>query len=271
MIPPTEKAEQDEEDRALAMMALGHKKVQIQNQAKETAAVDAAEDLLQKQKRAGVDVLQSDDVLTVGDLPESLRAEFEGLISQGLMTATSIDAAELRGLMAMAEEDARNVVELFKGTDLTKVTKHPKLLPQSQMLTVFLCFCLLQRKQIGNKTRFLAGIMRRVEQQKRQASSESTGDQVPNKAHKNRKVQKQEQEEVDAILREEGLLDESEGSKVIATVMDVMCSKRAEYCGIGCSWKKLKGSLRNHSTMICCCTRFRCVDHTPRCRNSSTR
>ena len=62
--------------------------------------------------------------------------------------------------------------------------------------------------------------MRRVQQQKhrpaetKDAAADEHAPAANANEYRNRKAQKKEQEEVETILREEGLLDESEGAKV---------------------------------------------------------
>jgi len=201
-------ANQDEEDISLAMQALGHS-LPGEAPSDKQKVIDKEEktkDLKERQQKAGVrshDVAKEWDDAT-GQLHELPREALRALVSSGQLTPGEIDAFEVTSLGSFPPEDALKIVSLM--------AEGGKL------------------KKVGNKSGFLAGIMRRFtkEAQKNAAvgaslpvNSEGGGggtageeSEVADVAVGSRRERKKlEAAEVQAILEEEGALEEEEGKQ----------------------------------------------------------
>jgi len=205
-------AEQDEEDKELAMLVLGHSSAKTgerlgDKQAKATQE-KKSQDLKVRQEKAGIGLVKEEswDAL-MALLPEAVRAVLEGIISGGFLKAGEIDAYEMKSLAALPAERGVEVLYLFsEGANL---------------------------KKAGNKSAFLAGIMRRqsasvpnkptvaeaaareetASAKKAEEEEEDLADQSE-QAISRRALKRQEQAEIQAIIDEEGIAEEEEGQQV---------------------------------------------------------
>jgi len=226
-------AEQDEEDRELAMLVLGHASAKTGERLGDKTAKLVKEkkssDLKTRQEKAGVGLVTEqrwEDLVEA--LPESVRAVMEGIISGGFLKAGEIDAYEMRNLANFPPEQGVEILYLFsEGSNL---------------------------KKAGNKSGFLAGIMRRFasavakkveedsspqpQQQQLKSSSKTELKDTPGdkessqndvvvdddadvaeedkqdqseEALSRRARKKQEQDEIRAIMEAEGFAEEDEG------------------------------------------------------------
>lgn len=214
-------AEQDEEDRELAMLVLGHssaktgerlgdKQAKVQKEKK-------SQDLKARQEKAGIGLVKEESWAALLELlPGAVRAVLEGIIGGGFLRAGELDAYEMKALAAFPPEQGVEILYLFgEGANL---------------------------KKAGNKSGFLAGIMRRyssaAENPKQQAppaaadvpaadlhdgaakrlgadgedSDDDPADQSE-QALSRRALKKKEQEEIQAIIDEEGIAEEEEGKQ----------------------------------------------------------
>ena len=204
-------AEQDEEDKELAMLVLGHSSAKTgerlgDKQAKATQE-KKSQDLKVRQEKAGIGLVKEEswDAL-MALLPEAVRAVLEGIISGGFLKAGELDAYEMKSLAALPAERGVEILYLFsEGTNL---------------------------KKAGNKSAFLAGIMRRQSASvptkpavavaaareeetvsvKKVEEEEDLTDQSE-QAISRRALKRQEQAEIQAIIDEEGIADEEEGQQ----------------------------------------------------------
>lgn len=207
-------AEQDENDRELAMLVLGHassktgerlvdKEVKV-GKDKKTLDIKA------RQEKAGIRLLAGDSwEALMALLSESVRAVLEGIISGGFLKAGELGAFEMRALAGFPPEQGVEILYLFsEGSNL---------------------------KKAGNKSGFLAGIMRRYtatkaaerearleESQQRKidcvggddsAAEVEKGGEGDEAALSRRAQKKQEQAEIQAIIEQEGIAEEDEGKQ----------------------------------------------------------
>jgi hypothetical protein len=231
-------ADQDDEDRELAMIALGHAQVgqrvsdQVARQ-REQAKVD---ERVRKQQKAGVGMLKESWGDLMGLLTPGVREAVEGMVIQGGVKETEIDSDEIKSLASFSEEQGLAIVRLFTDGD--------------------------NLKKIGNKSGFLAGIMRRFSKEMAGTSSSKTskagaggkkgapvgaataaggvgeagvGSDDDTDDHDDteepggeaalsrRERKKQEQLEIQRMLEEEGILDEEEGK--LAEEVDKLTGK----------------------------------------------
>jgi len=197
-------AHQDEEDLELAMRALGHSRPggsgtlgELQKQEQEETKQKEKQ---RKQEKAGIHMLEDNWTEALQLLDAQVRAALEDIISQGHMKEGEIDAFEISTLAAFKPEHGLKILELF--------TEDGSL------------------QRIRNKSGFLAGIMRRYS--KTIATSDSGGvddnsklaedmeavrDTADMTTESRRERKKKEQMEIQAILEEEGILDEQEGKQ----------------------------------------------------------
>lgn len=215
-------ASQDGDEKELAMLALGHVQLGEKFGAKEQILKKekVQKDRVIRQERAGIRLVKdvwSDLMLLL--LP-GVRSVLEGMVSSSVLKEGELDGQEIRTLATFSEVEALAVIDLFRdGENLSKV---------------------------GNKSGFLAGIMRRfskdsqaaAESSKSVSSSSKIRDEgaliadddaavsVSTDAHNDtdttiqgesamsrRERKKQEQLEIQNILDEEGILDEEEGKQ----------------------------------------------------------
>ena len=215
-------ASQDGDEKELAMLALGHVQLGEKFGAKEQILKKEKEqkDRVIRQERAGIRLVKdvwSDLMLLL--LP-GVRSVLEGMVSSNLLKEGELDGQEIRTLATFSETEALAVIDLFRdGENLSKV---------------------------GNKSGFLAGIMRRFSKESQAAAESSKSVSSSSKirdegaliadddvavsnstdAHNDadstiqgesamsrRERKKQEQLEIQNILDEEGILDEEEGKQ----------------------------------------------------------
>jgi hypothetical protein len=223
-------AEQDDEDRELAMLVLGHASAKTGEKLGDKQAKQAKEkkstDLKARQEKAGIALVADESwEYLLSLLPETVRAVLEGIIGSGFLKAGEIDAYEMKSLAAFPSEQGVEILYLFsEGSNL---------------------------KKAGNKSGFLAGIMRRYSasaankkpdtekgaaQKPPAAGGEGSGlpagvadadkeDSEDDEATEageggaseevlsRRARKKQEQDEVRAIMEAEGIDDEEEGKQ----------------------------------------------------------
>lgn len=215
-------AGQDGDEKELAMLALGHVQSGEKYGAKEQILKKEKEqkDRVIRQERAGIRLVKdkwSDLMLLL--LP-GVRVVIEDMVSSSLLKEGELDGQEIRTLATFSETEALAVIDLFRdGENLSKV---------------------------GNKSGFLAGIMRRFSKDAQAAALNSkavsssskvrsvdaltsddeagvsSGTTAPDdtdsaiqgeSAMSRRDRKKQEQLEIQNILDEEGILDEEEGKQ----------------------------------------------------------
>ncbi len=204
-------AEQDEEDKELAMLVLGHSSAKTGERLgdKQAKAMQEkkSQDLKVRQEKAGIGFVKEEswDAL-MALLPEAVRAVLEGIISGGFLKVGEIDAYEMKSLAALPAERGVEILYLFsEGGNL---------------------------KKAGNKSAFLAGIMRRqsasVPNKPTVAEAAAREETVPAKkveeeeddlkdqseqAISRRALKRQEQAEIQAIIDEEGIAEEEAGQQ----------------------------------------------------------
>lgn len=215
-------AGQDGDEKELAMLALGHVQSGEKYGAKEQILKKEKEqkDRVIRQERAGIRLVKdkwSDLMLLL--LP-GVRVVIEDMVSFSLLKEGELDGQEIRTLATFSETEALAVIDLFRdGENLSKV---------------------------GNKSGFLAGIMRRFSKDAQAAAVSSKAVSSSSKvrsadalnsddeagvgsgttgpddtdsaiqgesAMSRRDRKKQEQLEIQNILDEEGILDEEEGKQ----------------------------------------------------------
>ena len=133
-------------------------------------------------------------------LPETVRGAMHELITSQNIKEGEIDSFEIKSLSSLKESDGLAVLQLFKEGFIAK-------------------------GKIGNKSGFLAGILRRFNKEKRdvviptstsealiEPAEPATADEVEDHVSR-REKRKLEQAEIHAILEEEGFLDEDEGKQ----------------------------------------------------------
>lgn len=204
-------ADQDEDDVRLAMMALGHGKLQSSSNDTSdgaTAVAKSAQDVSRKQEKAGIHLLQTDWETAMGLLPAEVREQLDRLVVKKLIKEGELDPFELTTLGTFSAEEGLEILTNFDCDNCAG---------------------------IGNKSGFLAGIMRRFskmkekkiikQKQQENAAAENTLDSGPDDEENNfdselstatgavsrRERKKVEAKEIQMILQEEGVLDEQEG------------------------------------------------------------
>ena len=215
-------ASQDGDEKELAMLALGHVQLGEKFGAKEQILKKEKEqkDRVIRQERAGIRLVKDvwSDLMSL--LLPGVRSVLEEMVSSSLLKEGELDGQEIRTLATFSEVEALAVIDLFRdGENLSKV---------------------------GNKSGFLAGIMRRFSKESRAAAESSKSVSSSSKirdedaliadddaavsnsmdvhheadttiqgesAMSRRERKKQEQLEIQNILDEEGILDEEEGKQ----------------------------------------------------------
>jgi hypothetical protein len=189
-------AEQDEEDRELAMMILGHSSSKGEKLADKIMKVENAkktEDIRNRQVKAGVNLLQINwQQLMSLQLPV-IREELEKYIDEGFIKEGDIDEDEMRNLSIFSEENGLRILSLFHDSK--------------------------QTEKIANKSGFLSGIMRRVsrESEKNQRINDDkkgSGNSSSSSAIRKQQQlkQKEEEQQIAEINLEEGILEEDEST-----------------------------------------------------------
>lgn len=207
--------DQDDEDRELAMIALGHLKLG-EVKGEKAAAVDADKrriDTEAKMAKAGVNLLKEDWSSQMMKLPVEVRLEIENLIAQGYLREGELDTCEIRSLELFNAQQGLEVLKLFTGGSKDV-------------------------RSVSNKSGYLAGIMRRYSKEhKRQTTgagdiiTQEVGDasigesqrdvctdstvssdlMITSLSRRQKKVV--EQKEILSIMEDEGILDEEEGKQ----------------------------------------------------------
>jgi len=207
-------ADQDEDDVRLAMMALGHGgKQKGTNDANDVSTEgEKSQEVSRKQEKAGIHLLQADWETSMNQLPEVIREQLAKLVRKKLIKDGELDPFELTTLGTFSPEEGLEILSLFDCENCTG---------------------------IGNKSGFLAGIMRRFsknkekniikQRQQEQAKVNLQGEDIQNSenfeedddaldlepnatsAISRRERKKVEAKEIQMILQEEGVLDEQEG------------------------------------------------------------
>ena len=196
-------ADQDEEDVKLAMLALGHvDKSGKQNDVVTAASKKSAEEKSIKQAKAGIHLLQEDWKTAIEGLSTTVQQQLKILVDKKVIKEGELDTFELTTLGTFTPDEGIEILALF---DCEKCAS------------------------IGNKSGFLAGIMRRYSKNKKESSNERQKlitsndvkvDSLDNEDEDNtgttegisrRERKKIEAKEIQMILQEEGMLDEQEG------------------------------------------------------------
>ena len=214
-------ADQDDEDMRLAMRALGHgHKLGVGgeegegDEGEDVATSKSFQEKSKKQEKAGIHLLQATWEAAMAGLSGEVRAQLDKLVSKKLLKESELDPFELTTLGTFSADEGLEILALFDCDNCTG---------------------------IGNKSGFLAGIMRRFSKNKekalvkqRQQASQlekaaaeeevtsqdeggegqetSTSSNTSSGASISRGERKKvEAQEIQLILQEEGVLDEQEG------------------------------------------------------------
>jgi len=150
-------ADQDEEDRELARQALGHVKEdgsapagvkgrRNKDKGKDKDKVQSGEmlSLEERQRKAGVHLVVNQWEEMLARLHDSGRAGLMRLVDAGMLAKGEIEADELRALATLDELSAQHVLALFEEG--------------------------LMARKVGNKSGFMAGIVRRVSKDSRKGA-----------------------------------------------------------------------------------------------------
>jgi len=200
-------ADQDDEDRALSLLALGHKPPAGQKMATEAAAAASASASAKdeaRRERLGVTLLTGANsqawVEAFATLPPAVAQALSALHSASppLLREGDVGSDELRALAAFDEAAGLEVLALFSGVDGANLLKG------------------------GNKSAFLSGVMRRYAKEHagsgagaRAGAGAGAKQQMPKPKPKSKpaavEVSASDQKEIDTIMEEEGILDEEEG------------------------------------------------------------
>jgi NFACT protein C-terminal domain/Heterogeneous nuclear ribonucleoprotein Q acidic domain len=215
-------ADQDDDEKELAMLALGHVHVgEVYGEKEEILKKEKEQkDRALRQEKAGIKIVKDAWPDLMALLPPEVRSEVESMVSRGVLKEGEIDGHEIKTLATFSEKDGISVIDLFKDGD--------------------------NMSKVGNKSGFLAGIMRRFSKDALAAadgaessgkgssssSSSNTGaieeeelgvnantdkvegaDGTEESAMSRRERKKKEQQEIKDILEEEGVLDEEEGKQ----------------------------------------------------------
>jgi len=193
------------------MQALGHKSVTPIDELGQTlsttslSATKASEERARKQEKAGLHLLQPDWETAIAQLSEEVRAEIDKLVSKKVIKEGELDSFELSTLATFTPQEGVEILRLFDCDNALK---------------------------IGNKTGFLAGIIRRFSKKKIAVTEEKHfqtqeperdeedggllgpgGTSVEQRTHSRREKKRNEAQEIQLILEEEGVLDEEEGKQ----------------------------------------------------------
>lgn len=204
-------ADQDEDDMRLAMRALGHggtKEGTGGDGVAESEATNArrTSEKAKKQEKAGIHLLQATREAAVATLAEDVKDQMARLVTKKLIKDDELDPFELEALGKFTPAEGLEILGLFDCDNCAG---------------------------IGNKSGFLAGIMRRFSKNKetamiKQRQQEAQAQQDPvthdgveqaaecdgedtTAALSRGERKKVEAAEVQMILREEGVLEEQEG------------------------------------------------------------
>ena len=186
-------AEQDDEDRELAMLALGHAKSSgetLKDTETKKKQAKAIQDRQQKQQKAGIGLVVGNWMDAISALPsDSVRDKINNLFGNNLLSEGELHVDELQSLSRFTETECMAILDRFT----------EGLVAEQSSDSV---------KSVGNKSGFLAGIMRRFKRDHENKDS-TEGRSVSKKAAK-----KQEIQEIQQILEDEGFIDEEDGKLV---------------------------------------------------------
>lgn len=196
-------AEQDDEDRELAMMVLGHRskitgETLEERRIKEEKAKEI-EDMKKKQVKAGINFIKGNWDKSIGLLSNEVRQALLDLVEEGKLGNGDIEDSDIRTLSTFSTE---------KGLDIITTFAHdPKL------------------SLVKSKSGLLAAIMRRIAREVENSKIVNS-----NFAEKSKKglesgvtaqnlsgLSAEEQKEVLAIQEEEGILEAEEGKQADET------------------------------------------------------
>jgi hypothetical protein len=194
-------AEQDEEDRELAMMILGHasaKGEKINDKIDKIMTEKKTEDIKSRQLKAGVNLLNTNWKKLLDLQHGTIQHEFNKLIAQeGLLKENEIEEKEMRALSVFPEEDGLKILNLFRDS---------KQLSKSNNKTVILANImreytreLEENKKIGGK-----------HTEKKNKNSETSKVSSDPSETKNDPSKKNEEKEIEEINFEEGILDDQD-------------------------------------------------------------
>ena len=139
-------AEQDEEDRELAMHALGHGKPgnKLKDKVEVRRKEEEEREQARKARKAGTaQFVQEQEKAILSAVPESTRNALDSLVVAGLIKEGEVAKEELKVLSAFSSEEAREVLALFEEA----LRSH-------------------RGKATGNTSGYLSGIMRRYSKDK---------------------------------------------------------------------------------------------------------
>ena len=126
-------ADQDDEDRELAMMALGHKKIPLKP--KETH-LELKKAQVKASLQMGSDKSTSWEENIASTLTPQVYDKINSMVSEGTLKSGEIDMIEIRALATFGDEKALHILELFRQG--------------------------LVSKRVGNKSGYFAGIIAQV-------------------------------------------------------------------------------------------------------------
>ena len=173
--------EQDEDDRELAMLALGHGKHVVSHEKSKSKQAVRDEEIIKKKEKYGLTAIKVDWETRVSILDVSIKALLDDLIEAKLMKDTEIDDYELKALSSFSVENAEVVLKKF----------HDKLKAQ----------------KVVNKSAALASLMAASNKGTiDETAKASTGVEISRHQRK-----KNEQKQIEQIIDDEGFMDEEEG------------------------------------------------------------
>ena len=193
-------AEQDEEDRRLSMLALGHRlpREGVDDGESESgtggdgASSSNSKDTKARERRdkAGIGLVSGQGLWqrALETLPTAVRAAFDALLCGGKLGDTDVGADELSQLATFSESEGLEVLELFAGEDGVNFDKK------------------------GNKSAFLAGVMRRFAKERGSGAARPKSSKAATKSNAGLASSiDPDRAAIQSILEDEGILDEEEG------------------------------------------------------------
>ncbi len=194
-------AEQDDDDRELAMMVLGHRskltgETLEDRRVKEEKAKEL-EDIKRKQVKAGISFVKGNWDKAMALLSDEVRNALLTLVDEGKLKTGEIEDSDLRMLSTFSNEHALDIVGVFANDDKFSVVK--------------------------NKSGLLAAIMRRISREIENSKIVFAENRRKDKAlevdgeHPSMVLSSEEQKEIKAIQEEEGILEAEEGKQADET------------------------------------------------------
>jgi hypothetical protein len=190
-------AEQDDEDRELAMLVLGHSKdgEKLKDKMAKIANENKKVDVKKQQDKLGIKFVKEEWPILMGLLHPEVADIINNIILDGLLKESEIDAFEIRCLASFSSVQGVAILNLFReGKNLLKV---------------------------GNKSGFLAGIMRRFTKDETMPVMVDSDKVVPEENSieeetdviSRRERKKIDKQQVFEIIDQEGIMDEEEGKQ----------------------------------------------------------